>query len=149
MRPRHTGFKAKFRVAVSVLFLFFVGAGKSLLGEGPHTSLPDGGQVSVDSLGQSPADLNNCNDNAVGSPYIPVDNWIYPEVWRLHSLGFLDRVYLNMRPWTRRVAVEMLDEVKQRLSDSDSEPRRDEAQSIYDALKHEFQTDSADICNGS
>src|SRR5689334_7958959 len=54
------------------------------------------------------ADL--CDFDAVGSLYIPLDSWIYPAAWRLYSLGFLDTVYLGMRPWTRFSLAHMLQE---------------------------------------
>src|ERR1039458_1522626 len=41
-----------------------------------------------------------CDPTELGSPYIPVDSWVYPAMLRLYSLGFVDHVYLNMRPWT-------------------------------------------------
>ena len=50
-----------------------------------------------------------------GSTYIPVDSWIYPAMMRLYSLGYIgDRMFLGMRPWTRRSVLHM-------LTDSNSE----------------------------
>ena len=43
-----------------------------------------------------------CEPSTLGSPYIPVDSWIYPAVLRLYGLGYIDTVFLGMRPWTRR-----------------------------------------------
>ena len=37
----------------------------------------------------------------LGSTYIPLDSWIYPALMRLYSLGYLDRAFVDMRPWTR------------------------------------------------
>jgi len=42
-----------------------------------------------------------CEPSTLGSPYIPVDSWVYPAVLRLYSVGYVDHVYLGMRPWTR------------------------------------------------
>ena len=42
-----------------------------------------------------------CEPSALGSPYIPVDSWVYSAVFRLYGLGYIDTVFLNMRPWTR------------------------------------------------
>lgn len=36
-----------------------------------------------------------------GSPYIPVDSWMYPAATRLYELGYLPTLYLGMRPYTR------------------------------------------------
>jgi hypothetical protein len=45
----------------------------------------------------------------LGSTYIPVDSWVYPEALRLYSLGYLDSAFINMRPWTRRSLLHMLE----------------------------------------
>ncbi len=34
----------------------------------------------------------------MSSTYIPLDSWIYPAVMRLYGLGFVDTVFLGMRP---------------------------------------------------
>jgi hypothetical protein len=86
---------------------------------------------------QQPVDPADCDQQAVGSPYIPVDNWIYPEVLRLYSLGFVDHVFLNIRPWTRKNLAEIMENADARLSDSVAGPAADEAQSIYNSLKEE------------
>jgi hypothetical protein len=44
----------------------------------------------------------------LSSAYIPVDSFVYPEALRLYSLGYLDTAFLNMRPWTRRSLMHML-----------------------------------------
>jgi hypothetical protein len=47
--------------------------------------------------------------DSLGSAYIPVDSWVYPEALRLYSLGYLDTAFLTMRPWTRRSLLHMLE----------------------------------------
>ena len=73
--------------------------------------------------GQSTNNSNDidpdCTGSRVGSPYIPVDSWVYPAVLRLYSLGYVDTVYLGLRPWTRANLSHMLDEVSDRIDDSD------------------------------
>ena len=44
----------------------------------------------------------------LGSAYIPVDSWVYPAMMRLYSMGYLDTMYLSMRPYTRRSALHIL-----------------------------------------
>src|ERR1700712_2557147 len=43
-----------------------------------------------------------------GSTYTPVDSWIYPEVTRLYSMGYVSSTFLGMRPWTRRSLLHIL-----------------------------------------
>jgi len=44
-----------------------------------------------------------------GSTYIPLDSWVYPQMMRLYSMGFVSTMYLGQRPWTRASVVHMLE----------------------------------------
>src|SRR5260370_976138 len=35
-----------------------------------------------------------------GSPYVPLDSWIYPALERLTGMGVIDSGFAAMRPWT-------------------------------------------------
>jgi len=87
-----------------------------------------------------------CAPSLLDSPYIPVDSWVYPAVLRLYSLGFLDTVYLGMRPWTRASVDHMLEEAGARIEDADAGPATDEAQEIYESLMHELRNDVQGPC---
>jgi hypothetical protein len=85
-------------------------------------SAPEGsGQWSRDSGGAAPA----CLPAKLGSPYIPVDSSLYPAVMRLYSMGFVDDVYLGMRPWTRASIGHMLETAGARIDDVDPGPATD------------------------
>ena len=73
--------------------------------------------------------------DALGSAYVPVDNWIYPAMLRLYSMGFLDSAFINMRPWTRRSVLHMLQKTRSDVMDSNNE----EAQEIFAKLLREFE----------
>jgi hypothetical protein len=83
---------------------------------------------------------------ALGSPYIPVDSWVYPAILRLYSLGFVDNVFLGMRPWTRASVGRMMEEAGARIQDADAGAATIEAQGIYDALMHELRSDAEGPC---
>ena len=105
--------------------------------------MPDGAGQS----GSGPnADESDCQPVTRGSPYIPVDSWVYPAVLRLYALGYVDKVYLDMRPWTRVSLSRMLDETEERLEDVDRGQVTSEAEGLYDALKRELQDDSWNSC---
>jgi hypothetical protein len=87
-----------------------------------------------------------CAPATLGSPYIPVDSWVYPAVLRLYSLGFVDDVFLGMRPWTRASVSHMIEQAGARIEDADDGPAADEAQGIYDALMHELNNDTQGPC---
>ena len=87
-----------------------------------------------------------CEPSVLDSPYIPVDSWVYPAVLRLYSLGFVDSIYLGMRPWTRSSLDHALEETGARIEDADAGPATDEAQDIYEALIHELREDIQGPC---
>ncbi len=106
--------------------------------EGPQAPAPK------DSDAGRPASV--CEPSQLDSPYIPVDSWMYPAVWRLYSLGFVDTVYLGMRPYTRSSLDRMLEEAGARIEDADPGPATDEAEGIYESLSHELHSDLQGPC---
>jgi len=105
---------------------------------------PPGASQGADRGPDSQSD--DCGPSAAGSPYIPVDSWVYPAVMRLYSLGFVDTVYLGMRPWTRSSVSNLLDEVGNRIQDYDPGPATDEAERIYKALSLELRFNALASC---
>ncbi|HMD76168.1 MAG TPA: capsule assembly Wzi family protein [Terracidiphilus sp.] len=103
---------------------------------------PDAGQAGRDAGHPVPV----CEPSVLGSPYIPVDSWVYPAVLRLYSLGYVDDVFLGMRPWTRLSVSHMLEQAGARIEDADAGPATEEAQAIYDALMHELRDDIQGPC---
>ena len=87
-----------------------------------------------------------CRPAAMDSPYIPVDSWVYPAVLRLYGLGFVDDVFLGIRPYTRASLSNMLDEAGARIQDADPGPATDQAEEIYEALMHELRYDIQGPC---
>ncbi len=67
-----------------------------------------------------------CEPATLGSPFVPVDSWVYPAMLRLYSLGFVDDVFLGMRPWTRASLEHMLEQAGARIQDADPGPATDE-----------------------
>ena len=73
----------------------------------------------------------------MSSTYIPLDSWIYPAVMRLYSMGFVDTMFLGMRPWTRLSVAHMLAESSDRITGSTN----DEAIETYAALEKDLAPD--------
>jgi hypothetical protein len=90
----------------------------------------------------------DCMSSTKGSPFIPVDSWVYPAVMRLYGMGYIETVYLNMRPWTRASLGKMLEDTADRLEDADSGPLTDEAQQLFDSLSREASNESSSPCTG-
>ena len=88
----------------------------------------------------------DCEPAVLGSPFIPVDSWIYPSVLRLYSLGYVDKIYVGLRPWTRASLSYALEETRAKLEDENAGAVRDEAEGIYNALIHELKNDMTGPC---
>ena len=106
---------------------------------------PDGaGQSERDSSGSATV----CEPSTLGSPYIPVDSWVYPAVLRLYSLGYVDHVYLGMRPWTRASLSHLLGDIDAQIEDANTYgvSTTGEAQDIYTALINYLHYDAGMQC---
>jgi hypothetical protein len=79
----------------------------------------------------------------LGSPYVPLDSWIYPAMERLEALGFIDSGFTAMRPWTRLECSRLLKEASDAWSAGDQ--GNAEASDLIAALQREFrgETDEA------
>ena len=75
-----------------------------------------------------------------GSAYIPVDNWMNQALLRLYSMGFVNTMYLGMRPWTRRSVLHMLQQSQPDILASDNE----QAQQILARLLEELSAEVPD-----
>ena len=78
-----------------------------------------------------------------GSPYVPLDSWIYPALERLGALGSVKTAILGLRPWTRSECRRLLSEAAELQTDSGggAESQPIEAQRLYDALSQELGED--------
>ncbi len=80
---------------------------------GATSSIPAATQVSPSTRPALPPYAPNGigeRHDTLSSAYIPVDSMVYPMALRLYSLGYLDTAFINMRPWTRRSLLHMLEE---------------------------------------
>lgn len=74
----------------------------------------------------------------MGSPYVPLDSWVYPALERLAALGDVQTAILGLRPWTRLECARLLGEASERQPDADSSS----ALQLYEALAREFRDES-------
>lgn len=126
--------------------LFFgclLACGSCLLAEQPAAS-SDGSQAGSSASAPAP----ECNPATLGSPYIPVDSWVYPAMMRLYSLGYVDTLYLGLRPWTRASIMHMLEESGDEIEDGEAagDPGANEARKIFDAVNRELHYDMEGPC---
>src|SRR5712664_3690990 len=71
----------------------------------------------------------------LGTPYVPLDSWVYPARGRLAGLGLVDSGFAGMRPWTRRECMRQLSEAEEKLTGEEN----NEAKKLVDALRREFR----------
>ncbi len=74
-----------------------------------------------------------------GSPFIPLDSWIYPAALRLHDLGYLSTLYVGLRPYTRASLAHAILLSQQSIADDEiNYGHSEESVSLYRALAKEL-----------
>jgi hypothetical protein len=91
--------------------------------------------------GYAPPEKVKIPRDELGSVYLPMDSWMYPALSRLYGMGFLDTMFLGMRPYTRRSVLHMVEASKEAILSSDNE----EAQNILAKILYQL---SAEIPDG-
>jgi hypothetical protein len=81
-------------------------------------------------------DVAEAGRGSSGSPYIPVDSWIYPAAIRLYDLGYLPTAFLGIRPWTRVSLAHMLSLSQAAILKTSPDS---EAAGIFDRLHSELR----------
>jgi hypothetical protein len=83
----------------------------------------------------------------LGTPYVPLDSWIYPALDRLAGLGLIDSAFSGMRPWTRRECMRQLSEAEEKgVDEGDSNA---EASKLIEALEREFHPEAEALGDGT
>src|SRR5207245_8446439 len=75
-----------------------------------------------------------------GSPYVPLDSWIYAALDRLTGLGLVDSGFAGLRPWTRGECARLLNEATDRMTSLGDE--NEEALQVIDTLQREFRPET-------
>jgi Capsule assembly protein Wzi len=80
------------------------------------------------------------NPADMGSPYVPLDSWIYPAFARLAAMGYVRTAMLGMKPWTRLECARLVEEAEDRLDNPDANPPEAAVQT-FKALREKFRAD--------
>lgn len=86
--------------------------------------------------------------SAMGSPYVPLDNWVYEAFDRLIAFDYIDDAIQGMRPWTRLECARLLNEIRTGYYQEEVE-LPPEAVRLYEALTREFSRELALLDGGS
>jgi membrane-associated phospholipid phosphatase len=76
------------------------------------------------------------NPQHMGSPYVPLDSWVYPAVEKLASLGYAKTAFLSLKPWTRIETANLVSEAKDDMAVDERTPV--EIAGIQHRLEEEF-----------
>jgi membrane-associated phospholipid phosphatase len=58
----------------------------------------------------------------LGSVFVPLDSWIYPELKRLAAMGYIRTQFLGIQPWTREECLRQLQEAEYFAQDLSTPP---------------------------
>ena len=83
----------------------------------------------------------------MGSPFVPLDSWIYPALDRLEALGYISSGIQDMRPWTRTECARLLSESSDDIHAEEVEGS--DALQIYNTLQIEFAPELALLEGGT
>ena len=75
----------------------------------------------------------------MGSPYVPLDSWVYPALERLAALGYVQSASLSLRPWTRLECARLVGEAAKNSANTDAPA---DVQQLYSSLSKEFGYES-------
>jgi membrane-associated phospholipid phosphatase len=81
----------------------------------------------------------------MGSPYVPMDSWVYPALVRLAALGYIKSDIEGMRPWTRMECARLVEEAGENIEEDDSNSKGSAA---YESLAQEFSKEIAQLTGG-
>jgi len=83
----------------------------------------------------------------MGSPYVPLDSWVYPAMDRLTALGYIHSGFADMRPWTRMECARQVEEATDRITENDAVASGHAR--LYQALQKEFENELSWLGGGN
>ena len=106
---------------------------------------PELGGEAWKSISQIFRNDGNLTPSNMGSPYVPMDSWIYSAFDRLAAMGYVRSGMLGMRPWTRMECARLLNEAE---NHNIEESNSSEATKIYAQLFKEFAGEFREMSAG-
>lgn len=77
----------------------------------------------------------------MGSPYVPLDSWVYPALERLAALGYVSTSFAGIKPWTRLECARLTEEAGETLARDEASPRHltDLQAQLQEEFAYEFR----------
>ena len=82
----------------------------------------------------------------MGSPFVPLDSWVYSTVERLAALRYVSSAILGLKPWTRMECARLTEEAAESLQATDKP--NTEAAGLVSRLQEEFGYESGLLSGG-
>ena len=92
--------------------------------------------TALSSLSGNDDDKDRRDTQHMGSPFVPLDSWVYPAFERLAALGYIDSAIMGLKPWTRLECARLTDEASDALAHNDA--LNSEAVGLQSRLREEF-----------
>lgn len=77
------------------------------------------------------------NPEDMGSPFVPIDSWVYPIFDRLAASGYIPSAFLGVKPWTRMECARLVEEATDVAGSAEN--RGSESQQSIALLADEFR----------
>jgi capsule assembly protein Wzi/PAP2 superfamily protein len=88
----------------------------------------------------------NLTPRNMGSPYVPMDSWVYSAFDRLAAMGYVNSGIFGMRPWTRLECMRLLGEAQDQAAGGNT--GSSETEQLLDTLEREFSIEAESQVGG-
>jgi Capsule assembly protein Wzi/PAP2 superfamily len=78
--------------------------------------------------------------DSMGSPYVPLDSWVYPALERLAAFGYVETAFIGLKPWTRFECARLVEQAGEAAQRSEGSARdlADLQSRLQDEFAYEF-----------
>jgi membrane-associated phospholipid phosphatase len=101
---------------------------------------PELGGGSWEGLFRRPDGESKHEPTGMGSPYVPLDSWVYPALERLAALRFISSDFRGLKPWTRIECARLTEEAGEAIDEGLRGDRKvsEEVAQLHKALEQQF-----------
>jgi len=74
--------------------------------------------------------------DSMGSPYVPLDSWVYPALEKLAAFGYVETAFIGLKPWTRIESAHLVEQAGEAVQRNEGSAR--ELADLQSRLQEEF-----------
>ena len=75
----------------------------------------------------------------MGSPYVPLDNWVYPAIERLAAFGYIQTAFTGLKPWTRMECAQLTAQAQETMLDAVPQDLLRLESALHEEFAYEFR----------